>query len=309
LPIGEGEVVGGLVSARRLVALSLGTVGALVATVAFAQEPAPPPGAPPVGNWGGGRLVDTPKSAFGAGNTVIGLRATGDGKVQILADIGARCASATIKAKATVAADGSFSASGVAKEHDGGSRDRTPYKITGVIDGASAGGTASMHSKTTRRGRTASCKSGSVRWEARRADGNVGTPGPAPNGAHFYGTTSQQVSSRHPGIILPISSNGHRVIRVLFEAATRCPDGVVTGLDVLPASALIGADGTFKTVDHYTFRISRRIRLRGVDRVSGTIGSAGAFGTASSTFRYINIHTGHTVEHCRTGTVKWVAAP
>lgn len=302
-------MVSGTVMRARVAAIALGVVGALGVTVAVAQEPAPPPGAPPVGSWGGGRLVDTPKSAFGAGNIVIGLRATGDGKVQILADMGARCASATIKAKAAVAADGSFSASGVAKEHDGGSRDRTPYKIKGVIDGDSASGTASMHSKTTRRGRTARCKSGSVSWQARRADGNVGTPGPAPNGAHFYGTTSQVVGGGQAGIILPMSSNGHRVIRVLFDAATRCRDGVLTGLDVLPASALIGADGTFKTVDHYTFLISRRVRLRGVDRVSGTIGSAGAFGTASSTFRYINVHSGHTVGRCRTGTVKWVAAP
>ncbi len=297
---GDGRFV--LRGWRLIAVAALCAAGAMGAAAAWAQEPLP------AGNYGGGTIVDPPASPYGAGNMVISLRTSGAGKVQVLALMGARCSTATIKAIATVAADGTFAASGTATERYPGGRLRTTYTITGVIDGLGASGSASGSSTDKLRGRRArKCKTGVVQWGARRASGAIGTPAATLPIARYYGNTSQGVGKRRHGIVLRISADGTRVTRTLYSVNIRCLGRTFAALDAPGNRNLpINAGGKFSDVERYTLRLSRRVRLRFVERLSGTIGSTGAQGRLSISGRYID-RRGRTLGRCRSGSVKWSA--
>jgi hypothetical protein len=276
------------------------SVGALAAA---AQEPAP------TGNYGGGAVVDPPKDVYGAGNLSISLRATPNRPVQILANWGARCGGPFIKAVSSVGADGSFVASATDTQRGSGSRTRTKYKIAGTITGARAGGTASARSTFTRRGgRARHCKSGEIAWGARRATGELGTPGATPPGSRLYGNTNTIYGGRRHAIVLRISDDGTTVTRALYSLNLKCGGSSFPTSDAPHRGLTIGPGGQVSDIEHFSAKLDRRTRLRSVERFSGTVGSAGASGTLSIKARLIDIPSGHTFRHCRTGKVTWAAA-
>jgi hypothetical protein len=302
-PVRREDAGRSLTRGRRGVALAaVSAAAAFGAVAAGAQEPLPS------GNYGGGMIVDPPKSVYRAGNMVVSLRTSATGKVQILALMGARCSTATIKAIADVGPDGAFTATGTAREGYVGGRLRTTYTIAGKIDGSSASGSASARSTDKERGHSArTCRTGAVQWAARRASGDIGTPGAAPPVARFHGNTSQRVGSRRHGISLRVSADGTRLTRALFSVNIRCLGKTFAALDAPGERNLpIAADGRVSDVERYSSRVSRRVRLRFVERFSATVGSTGATGTLSIRGRYVD-RRGRTLGHCRSGGVKWTA--
>lgn len=300
---GFSQMDGVAVRPRRAVVVPAAIAAAACATAALAQDPAS------TGNYGGGTVVDPPTSPYGPGNMIISLRATGNGKVQILAEMGAKCGVATIKGNGTVAAGGAFSASGVAKQRVGSTRFRARYTINGTINGASASGTASAKATVKRRGRRATtCKTGTVGWGARRATGAIGTPGAAPPTARLYGNTAQRVGSRRHGIVLRISADAKRMTRSLYSSNLRCGRRSSVSLDTPRRNVPIGAGGKVSDVERYTIKVDRRTRIRATERFTATIGSSGATGTVSIRARYIDIPSGRTFLRCRTGPSKFSAA-
>jgi hypothetical protein len=291
------------VSARRAIVLAAGIAVAACAAAALAQDPAS------TGNYGGGTIVDPPTSPYGPGNMNISLRATGNGKVQILAEMGAKCGVATIKANATLAPGGAFSASGIAKQRVDRRRFRARYTITGTMAGANASGAASAKATAKAPGRRAvTCKTGTVAWGARRASGVIGTPGAAPPTARMYGNTAQRVGSRRHAIVLRISADGKRLTRALYTVNIRCGRQTSVDRDTARRNLPISANGKVSDVERFSFKLDRRTRLRTTERFTADIGSAGATGAFSIKARYIDIPSGRAFVHCRTGTVKWSAA-
>jgi len=240
---------------------------------------------------------------------IISLRATGTDRVQIFAGMIARCEIAAIRTTATLAADGSFSASGVATERPGGGvRLRSTYTVSGIVGAASASGTASARAKVRQRGRkTRRCKTGSVRWDARRPTGDVGTPGAALPAARLYGATSQTSRGPRHAVVLRISDDGKRLRRALYSLNLRCGGDTLAVAEFPDENLSIGADGKVSDVQHRSEKVDRRTRLRTTERFNATIGAAGATGRFSVTARIIDIPSGRTVGRCRSDTVKFTA--
>jgi hypothetical protein len=301
--VSEGDGRSGLRGRRTIALAAIGLAGAAGAVTAWAQQPLPS------GNYGGGQIVDPPTSPYGAGNMSVGLK-TGSGRVQILLGMGARCATATMNATATIAADGSFTASKTQKERiSGGRRLRTKFTITGTITGSNASGTASASSTDKPRGRRArKCSTGTVQWGARRASGVIGTPGAAPAAARLYGTTSQGFAGRRHGIVLRTSADGTRMTRALYSLNYKCGRYGGYEVDTPRRNVPIGATGKVSDVERYSLRFSRSVRGRFTERFNATIGSEGATGTFNLRGRLIDRRTGRTFARCRSGVVKWTAA-
>lgn len=288
-----------------------GAAGALaavaVAATAAAQAPVP---APVAGNFGGGVVLAPPDDPLGAGNAVIGMRAT-NGKLRIEATVRGRCGGGTFPARATLAADGSFVAKGISRRRpEPGIRVRTTYRITGTLTAAGiSDGTAKATNEIKVKGKgPVTCKSGTVDYSVRRPIGGLGTPGAAPN-ARYYGVTSEKRHGARRGIVLRISSDGQLLRRALYGLTLKCgklklPDILDTPRRSLP----IDAQGRVKDRIVDTFR-ERRTVTRVVERFSGTIGSNGAQGTLSNNERTRSRKTGKLIETCKSGTIKWTAAP
>jgi hypothetical protein len=290
---------------RRIVPLTLAVAAALGAVAASAQEPSPTNG-----NYGGGAIPDPPKSAYGPGSMVISLRSTGNGTVQVVLGMGARCGTPTVKTHAALLPDGSFTASGTASERVFGHRRLTAkYTFAGRIEGASATGTASMSSTDkTRRRRARHCKTGTVSWGASRPSGDIGVAGSAQPTARLYGTTSQRFAGRSHAIALRISADGHRLTRALYSLNYSCGRFGGYEVDTPNRNVPIGATGKVSDVERYSVNLGRGSRGRFTERFSGTIGSTGATGTFKLTGRLYVARTGRTYAHCRSGKVKWSAA-
>jgi opacity protein-like surface antigen len=291
---------------RRLVCVALaGSLSALAAAAAPAQAPVVPEG-----NYGGGTIVDPPKSPYEKGNAVVTLRVVGSG-VQVLARTGSTCDARTFPAQAVLAADGSFATSGSYSQTVPKGRVRVAYKLTGTVGAAGAGGTVSTRTTVTRRGRVAGrCGSGAIAWIARLPTGQIGAPGPPGQpGARMYGTTSQLVGKRHHGIVLRFSADGTRLTRALYALNENChhPPGT-TSFDVPGKSLAITPGGTVSDVERFTLKLSARVRVRLIERFSATVGSAGATGTFQDRARYYDVRTNRTLDRCDTGRVKWTAA-
>jgi len=277
-----------------------------LAPTAVAQAPAPP-----TGNFGGGLVLGFPKDPLGAGNAVLGMRATAGGKLQIEATIPGSCGGGTFPAKTTIAADGSFVAQGTNRRRpEPGLRVKTTYKIAGTLTANGVDdGTARAATEIRVKGeKTARCGSGSVPFKVRRPSGSIGTPGPAPK-ARFYGVTSEKRNSARRGIVLRVSSGGRFLSRALYGVTLRC--GKLAFPDVLDTprrDVPIDDQGRFDDRIVDTSRQDRTM-TRSVERFSGTIGSAGAKGTLSITERTRSRKTGKLIETCRTGPIKFTAAP
>ena len=290
---------------RARTALCCVAVAVLLTTAAAtAQAPAPE------GNFGGGALVAPPRDHFGPGNAVVGLRALPERKLEIEATVRASCAGGEIAAATTIAGDGSFSAEGTERtEPERGVRVTTQYKLSGAFStpGAADGTVAAT---ITRRadGRTRTCRSGTVKFGARRPTGAVGTPGAIP-GARYYGTTSQRgVGPRRP-IVIRISADGRVIRRALFGESVRCSDNThLSGIDAPRTNAAIDSEGRVRDVERSKARSGNTV-VTFDDRFTAQFGSAGANGTFSLSDTTLDNTTGRILQTCKSGVVKWTAAP
>ena len=289
---------------RAAAVLSVLAAASTAGAVALAQDPAAP-----AGNYGGGAVLAPPNSLGAPGNMLIALRVTGD-RVRMNAGLGTRCESGSFRASGALAAGGAFRVSGVHRESlSGGRRLRTTYVVSGTLSGATASGTASVRNRIVTSGRpTRSCASGTVRWGARRATGEIGAPGALAK-ARLYGTTSQRLDGPRRAIVLRVSSDASKLTRAIYDVTLKCDGATLTdNYDSPRRNLTIGAGGTFADVERFTKRNATTI-TRSTGRFAGTIGMAGASGTFSVTERISNRRTGRLAATCRTGTVRWTAAP
>lgn len=256
--------------------------------------------APVVGNFGGGAVVGPPASPFSAGNMVIGLRAGGDATVRITATIAAACASGTVDAVAPVAADGTFSVSGAARQ----ANVHTNYVLTGTLT-ATPSGTATAHFKRTVDGRTRRCSARDVQWQARRPLGGFGdAPAVAPQ-ATLLGTTGQREGGVRRGIVLRVADDGHAIERAVYGVTLRCTGDVRSPTFDFPRDAVaIDAAGQLGDRESGTRRAKTTI-TRYVERFGGTVGSAGGEGFFSVKLTIRRRSTGRRITACRSGEVRW----
>jgi hypothetical protein len=268
---------------------------------AVAQEGAPA-AAPVVGNFGGGAVVAPPASPFSAGNMVIGLRAGGGPQVRITATIVAACASGTFDALATVAADGTFSATGSSRQ----ANTRASYSISGTLS-ATPSGTATAHFKRTVDDRTRRCGAQGVLWQARRPRGGFGQPAAVAPGALLLGTVGQREGGARRGIALRISDDGKTLSRAIHGVTLRCSHDTRSVTFDLPQDDLaIAADGRVGSRESGRRRTKTAI-LSYVERFGATLGSDGAEGFFSVNVTVRRRSTGRRISRCRSGVVRWSA--
>jgi hypothetical protein len=282
---------------------ALATAIALTAG-AVAQAPAP------TGNFGGGGLVAPPRDHFGAGNAVVALRALPGRKLEIEATIRGTCGGGEISADAKVAADGSFSADGTQRTRPAPKqRVTTTFKLAGSFTGpTTAEGTVSATIKRRADGKTKSCRSGTVKFGVRRPDGAIGKPG-APPGARYYGTTSQRGAGPRRPIVLRVSSDGLVISRALFGESVRCSDDTnAIGLEAPRTNVAIDAKGRVNDREQFTIREGNTV-VKVDDRFTAELGETGASGTFSLSDKTTDKTTGRVLRTCRSGVVKWTAAP
>ncbi len=288
---------------RAAVVLGLAAACATVAGAA-AQE-----AGPPLGNYGGGAVVAPTRSLYGPGNMLIGLRAAGDGAVQINATLTLACSQdAVLSLRATPDADGAFVERGTSERHGSAGVDvLTTYRLTGRIAGTAAQGKATVRNTILREGRPATqCPRVTVRWSARRPGGEVA--GAPVAGARLHGTTSQRLHGPRRAITLRISSDGATLARALYDVTVRCDSKRVTAAyDAPRRNLLIAPGGVVHDVERFTIA-SRRTIYRSVERFAGTVGAAGAAGTFSTNVRIADRRSGRTLDRCRSGRVTWTAA-
>lgn len=276
------------------------------ATAATAQAPERP-----AGHFGGGALVAPPKNLFGAGNAVIALRALDKGRLEIEATVRGKCAGGDLQVATKVAADGTFAADGAStQEPVSGEKVKTTYKLAGAFIAADAArGTVSATLVSSVEGQeTQTCKTGEVKWEVRRPDGELGDREARPRAA-YYGTTAQRgIGPRRP-IVLRLSGDRSRIARALFGEQVKCNDDT-RSIGIEAPRTNIRIDGGGRVSDHETDRIDNGASYTYIDdRFTATLGRRGAKGTFSLSDRTVDKLTGNVVQSCSSGTIKWTAAP
>lgn len=277
----------------------------VIASAATAQAPEKPSG-----NFGGGALVAPPKDLFGAGNAVIAFRALDERRLEIEATVRAKCTGGDISAEVAIAADGTFSADGTATQNPSpDEKVTTKYKLSGAFTGASAiEGTISATLTRTAEGRKQTCRTGSVKFGARRPGSEIGKRG-AEGAARYYGTTSQRgVGPRRP-IVLRVSGDGTLISRALFGEQVKCSDGTRSiGIEAPSTNVSISRTGRAKDREKYTID-NGATRTYVEDSFTAVIGRRGAKGTFSLSDRTVDKATGNIIQTCESGEVKWTAAP
>jgi hypothetical protein len=295
-----------LAAALALPAAALATLAAVLAVLAAAptlpaaaqaQQPTPV-----IGNFGGGALLTAPASPFSPGTMVIGLRAGGGPTVRITATVAGRCASGSFAAEPTVAADGTFSASGEVRQRS----IRTRYELQGTLSERPSGMVTARFKRSVGE-RTTDCSAQNIRWEAREAPGGFGEPAAVTPDATLFGTTAQRHKGARRGIVLRISPDGRAISRAVYAVTLRCTGDVRSLTYDLPRDDLaIGADGRFSDRESGRRRTKTAI-LRYVERFAGNAGSTGAEGFLSSTVTIRRRSTGRRIARCRSGGVRWSA--
>lgn len=278
--------------------------GVALCAPAVAQAPAPR------GNFGGGGLVPPPRDQFGAGNAIVAVRALPERRLEIEATVRGRCGGGELAAAATLAADGSFSAKGSQRtEPDRGVRVTTTYTLAGTFaSAAAADGTLKATIERTTDGRTRRCRSGTVRFGLRRPSGGIGARG-APDGARFYGVTAQRSAGPRRPIVLRISGDGRVISRALFGESVRCSDGTrIAGIEAPRTNAPIDSRGRVDDRERFTIRSAGTL-VKVDDRFTAQLGATGARGTFSLSDRTIDRASGNVIQSCRSGTIRWTAAP
>jgi hypothetical protein len=273
--------------------------------VAVAEAPAAPRG-----NFGGGALVAPPKDLFGACNAIIGLRALDERRLEIEATVRARCTGGDITADVKIADDGSFHAADtVTQEPSPNEKVTTKYTLEGMFTSAGAvEGTLSATLDRSADGKKESCKTGTVKFGARKSSGAIGERG-AEGRTRYYGTTAQRgVGPRRP-IVLRISGDGKRISRALFGYQVTCSDGTRSiGIEAPRTEITIGKTGRVKDRDNGKVD-NGATQTNYDDHFEAVIGRKGAKGTLSLSDKTIDKVTGNIIQSCESGEIKWTAAP
>lgn len=275
-------------------------------TAATAQAPERP-----AGHFGGGALVSPPKDLFGPGNAVIALRALDQRRLEIEATVRAKCAGGDVQVATKVAADGTFKAKGSStQEPIPGEKVKTTYKLAGAFTAAStAKGTMSATLVASAEGQESkTCKTGQIKFEVRRPDGKLGDRKARPR-AYYYGTTAQRGTGPRRPIVLRLSGDRRRITRALFGEQVKCNDDTRSiGIEAPRTNIRINGDG--RVSDHETDRIDNGATYTYIDdRFTATLGRRGAKGTFSLSDRTIDKLSGNVIQSCKSGTIKWTAAP
>lgn len=283
-------------------ALSAALVAASAATAQAPERPS--------GNFGGGALAAPPKDIFGAGNAVIAFRAVEQGELEVEATVRAKCTGGDITATVKVADDGTFKGDGTAtQEPSPDVKVKTTYELAGTFQSARVvEGTISATLTRSSEGKTQTCKTGTVKFGARRPVGELGKRG-AERRARYYGITAQRgVGPRRP-IVLRIDSSGKIVSRALFGYQVRCSDGTRSiGIEAPRTDIAIGSTGRVSDRDKYT-EDNGATKTYVDDRFTAVIGRKGAKGTFSLSDRTIDKATGNIIQSCESGEITWTAAP
>ena len=288
----------------RATALTTALAALAIAAVAVAQAPTAPRG-----NFGGGALVAPPDDLFGPHNAVVALRALPKRRLEIEATLRARCSGGDIAAATTIAADGRFKASGTAtQEPNPAVKITTRFELSGRFTAAGAAeGTVSATIEQSVEGRVETCKTGRVKWGARRPTSGVGTPGAVKRG-RYYGTTSQRGAGPSRPIVLRISGDGKTLARGLFGESVKCNDGRLSiGLEGPRTSVPIDSRGRVRDRERFT-RDDGATKVYVDDRFTASFGSKGARGTLSLSDRTVDAASGRTIQRCKSGVVHWRAS-
>ncbi len=276
------------------------------AAAAVAQAPERP-----TGNFGGGALVAPPKNLFGPGNAVIGLRALSERRVEIEATVRAKCGGGDILVSTKADADGSFTAKGSASQSpEPGQKLKTTYELAGAFTSERAvEGTISATLRlTSDRAENKTCKTGKVAFSARRPDGELGDRDERPR-ARYFGTTAQRGTGPRRPIVLRLSGDRRRIARALFGEQVKCSDGK-RSIGVEAPRTNIAIDSKGRVSDHETDKIDNGETFTYIDdRFTATLGRRGAKGTFSLSDRTVDKLSGNVIQSCRSGTIKWTAAP
>jgi hypothetical protein len=308
---------------RARVALSGAVAAVVLSAAAGAQTPPPtattttPSPAPtptptpaPTGNFGGGALVAPPNEHFGPGNAVVALRALPERKLEIEATVRGSCSGGELAADATVAADGGFSAKGTERtEPERGVKVTTAYTLDGSFSAPSAAvGTISATIERRESGRTRRCRTGLVKFGVRRPAGTIGTQGKELP-MRYYGTTSQRGAGPRRPIVLRLSGDGLVISRALFGESVRCSDHTrSTGIEAPRTNARIDGKGRVDDRERYEIKQGNAV-VKVDDRFTAQLGSAGARGTLSLSDRTTDRDSGRVIQSCKSGEVRWTAAP
>lgn len=281
---------------------------ALAALIAGCGDESPDTGGaggPIIGNFGGGRVLLKTGPNTG-GNTLMSLRALGDGRLQVVGEVSPGCQDpVSFAASTTIGSDGVFVVRGTTYRTEDAGRSRSTYEVRGTMTPSAAEGTARVADPYLNGEK---CDSGAVKFAARRPDGKVGSPGAKPS-ANYYGLTSQRNArgTREP-VIVRATSNGRRVARAFASVTLRCGNGERRQSAALTDTNLKIRGGRFG----YRLKLGTNVSPVAVaETFRGRIGADGATGTLSSSIivRHPNSSRTNRRATCRTGRVSWTAAP
>lgn len=265
----------------------------------------------PTGNFGGGALVAPPKNLFGPGNLVIGLRALPERRLEIEATVRARCAGGDILLATTIEPDGSFAAKGrESQSPEPGETVKTTFQLAGSFTSERAveGTIAATLVKSSDSAETKTCKSGKIAFSARRPAGELGDRDARPRAAYFGVTAQRSTGPRRP-IVMRLSGDRRRISRALFGEQVRCSDRKVS-IGVEAPRTNIAIDSKGRVSDHETDKIDNGTTFTHIDdRFTATLGRSGAKGTFSLSDRTVDKLTGNVIQSCKSGTIRWSAAP
>lgn len=265
----------------------------------------------PTGNFGGGALAAPPQKLFGPGNAVIAMRALSERRLEIEATVRAKCAGGDLLVATKVAADGSFEAAGSESQTPApGENVKTTFKLAGSFTGErSVEGTLSAtleFSSDSAEDKT--CKTGQVAYSARRPDGDLGDRSVRPRARYFGLTTQRSTGPRRP-IVMRLSTDRRRISRALFGEQVTCSDDKRSiGIEAPRTNIAIDSQG--RVSDHETDKIDNGETFTYIDdRFTATLGRKGAKGTFSLSDRTVDKLSGNVIQSCKSGTIKWTAAP
>jgi hypothetical protein len=265
----------------------------------------------PSGNFGGGALAAPDKDLFGPGNVVIGLRALSERRLEIEATLRAKCGGGDIQIATKVAADGSFAAEGKESQSpEPGQKLTTTYELAGAFttERAVEGTVSATLSVTSDSAERKTCKTGKVAFSARRPDGELGARDSRPR-ARYFGTTAQRGTGPRRPIVIRLSGDRRRIARALFGEQVKCSDGK-RSIGIEAPRTNVAVDSKGRVSDHETDKIDNGATFTYIDdRFTAVLGRRGAKGTFSLSDRTVDRLSGNVIQSCRSGTIKWTAAP